>query len=96
MKMNAILLNLGRGGIINEEDLAKALNDDLIYAAGLDVLEKEPIDPNNPLLKIKDKNRLLITPHIAWTSFEARERLVNEIIKNIEAFLEGKERNRVI
>jgi len=50
MKMNAILLNLGRGGIINEEDLAKALNDDLIYAAGLDVLEKEPIDPNNPCL----------------------------------------------
>ncbi len=96
MKMNAILLNLGRGGIINEEDLAKALNDDLIYAAGLDVLEKEPIDPNNPLLKVKDKDRLLITPHIAWTSFEARERLVNEIIKNIEAFLEGKERNRVI
>ncbi len=96
MKMNAILLNLGRGGIVNEEDLAKALNDDLIYAAGLDVLEKEPITPDNPLLKVKDKDRLLITPHIAWTSFEARERLVNEIIKNIEAFIEGKERNRVI
>ncbi len=96
MKMNSILLNLGRGGIVNESDLAKALDDDLIYAAGLDVLEKEPIDSENPLLKIKNKDRLLITPHIAWTSFEARERLVNEIVRNIEAFLEGKERNRVV
>lgn len=95
MKKTAILLNLGRGGIINETDLAKALDDGLIAAAGLDVLEKEPIDENNPLLSIKNKDRLLITPHIAWTSIEARNKLVKEIYINIESFLRGKERNRV-
>ncbi len=96
MKKNAILLNLGRGGIVVEVDLAKALDEDLIGGAGLDVLEKEPIDENNPLLKIKNKEKLLITPHIAWTSIEARQRLVNEIIENIKAFLEGIDRNRVV
>ncbi len=95
MKKNAILLNLGRGGIVNEKDLAIALDSDLIGGAGLDVLEKEPIDPDNPLLKIKNKEKLLITPHIAWTSIEARKRLVNEIVENIRAFLNGSVRNRV-
>lgn len=95
MKSSAILLNLGRGGIVDESDLAKALDEGLIAAAGLDVLLKEPIDPNNPLLKIKNKERLLITPHIAWTSIEARNKLVKEIYLNIESFLRGKERNRV-
>ncbi|ACN98246.1 glycerate dehydrogenase (NADH-dependent hydroxypyruvatereductase) (hpr) (gdh) (hydroxypyruvate dehydrogenase) (glyoxylatereductase) (hpr-a) [Sulfurihydrogenibium azorense Az-Fu1] len=95
MKKTAILLNLGRGGIVNERDLAKALDEGLIAAAGLDVLEKEPIDPDNPLLFIKNKDRLLITPHIAWTSIEARQTLVKEIYLNIEAFIRGKQRNRV-
>ncbi|RUM61789.1 MAG: D-2-hydroxyacid dehydrogenase [Persephonella sp.] len=95
MKPNAILLNLGRGGIINEEDLAKALDEELIGGVGLDVLEKEPIDENNPLLKIKNKERLFITPHIAWTSVEARQRLINEIYENIKAFLKGEIRNRI-
>ncbi len=95
MKKHALLLNLGRGGIVNEKDLAIALDSDLIGGAGLDVLEKEPIDPDNPLLKIKNKEKLLITPHIAWTSIEARKRLVNEIVENIRAFLNGSIRNRV-
>lgn len=95
MKENAILLNLGRGGIVNEKDLAIALDSDMIGGAGLDVLEKEPIDPENPLLKVKNKEKLLITPHIAWTSIEARKRLVNEIVENIRAFLNGEIRNRV-
>ncbi|WP_457622765.1 D-2-hydroxyacid dehydrogenase [Persephonella sp.] len=95
MKPSAILLNLGRGGIVNEEDLAKALDEGLISGAGLDVLEKEPIDPYNPLLSIKNRDRLLITPHIAWTSIEARKRLIQEIAENIRAFLNGEERNRV-
>lgn len=95
MKRTAILLNLGRGRIVNEEDLAKALDGNIIMAAGLDVLEKEPIEKDNPLLKIKNKEKLLITPHIAWTSIEARQRLVNEIYLNIKAFLQGKQRNRV-
>lgn len=95
MKKQAILLNLGRGGIVNESDLAKALDEDIIKAAGLDVLEKEPMDPNSPLLKIKNKEKLLITPHIAWTSLEARQKLVSEIYQNIKAFLQGKQRNRI-
>ncbi len=95
MKKNAILLNLGRGGIVNEKDLAIALDSDLIGGAGLDVLEKEPIDPENPLLKVKNREKLLITPHIAWTSVEARKRLINEIAENIRAFLNGAVRNRV-
>ncbi|MEZ0324136.1 MAG: D-2-hydroxyacid dehydrogenase [Hydrogenothermaceae bacterium] len=95
MKKDAILLNLGRGSIVNEPDLARALDEGLIRAAGLDVLEREPINPDNPLLKIKNKERLLITPHIAWTSIEARNKLVNEIYLNIKAFVQGKERNRV-
>lgn len=95
MKPTAYLLNLGRGGIVIEEDLAKALDENLIAGAGLDVLEKEPIVEDNPLLKVKNKEKLFITPHIAWTSIEARKTLINEIIENIKAFLEGKDRNRV-
>ncbi len=95
MKSSAILLNLGRGGIVNEKDLAKALDESLIAGAGLDVLEREPINEDNPLLKIKNKDRLFITPHIAWTSIEARKRLVSEIYENIKAFLNGEVRNRI-
>jgi len=95
MKPSAILLNLGRGGIVNENDLATALEENIIAGAGLDVLENEPINPDNPLLKIKNQEKILITPHIAWTSIEARQKLINEISKNIEAFLNGSIRNRV-
>ena len=85
LKENAILLNLGRGGIINERDLADHMDKSNIQVA-LDVLEYEPIQKENPLLHIKDKDRLLITPHIAWASKESRERLVKGICKNIELF----------
>ncbi len=95
MSPDSILLNVGRGGIINEGDLARILNEGLIGGAALDVLEMEPIEEDNPLLKVKNKEKLLITPHIAWASVEARNRLIEEIILNIEAFLAGKERNRV-
>ena len=86
LKKNAILLNLGRGGIINEPDLAYALDRQEIYA-GLDVLEKEPIDANNPLMHIAHQERLLITPHIAWASIEARRKLLAGIVSNIETHL---------
>jgi len=85
---NSILLNLGRGGIINEEDLAKFIDTKRVYV-GLDVVSKEPIDENNPLMSVKNRDNLLITPHIAWTSKEARESLVDGIIKNIRGFLDG-------
>jgi len=87
LKEKAVLLNLGRGGIINETDLAYELDRREIYA-GLDVLEKEPIDTNNRLLQIEHKERLLITPHIAWTSIEARKKLLEGIVTNIKSFLQ--------
>jgi len=95
MRKSVIILNLGRGGIINETDLARALDDGLIAGAGLDVLEHEPINEDNPLLKIKNNHRLLITPHIAWTSIEARKKLLEEIALNIKAFVQGERRNRL-
>ena len=88
LKEGAILLNLGRGGIINETDLAYELDRREIYA-GLDVLEKEPIDDTNRLMHIEHKERLLITPHIAWTSIEARRRLLQGIVENIKTHLEA-------
>ena len=87
LKNEAILLNLGRGGIINETDLAFELDRRALYA-GLDVLEEEPITINNRLNEVKHKERLLITPHIAWTSIEARKKLLEGIVNNIKVFME--------
>jgi glycerate dehydrogenase len=89
LKEKSILLNLGRGGIINEEDLAEELNKREIYVA-LDVCKVEPIPQNHPLLSLQHPDRLLITPHIAWASIEARVRLLDGIIKNIESFIGPK------
>ena len=86
MKSSAILLNLGRGPIINEEDLADALEQGQIAAAGLDVLSVEPMQENNPLRRIKDSEKLLVTPHIAWASVEARTRLMEIILGQIKDF----------
>ena len=66
-----------------------------IAAAGLDVLEQEPIQAENPLLRIQDSDRLLITPHIAWASIEARNRMTGEIMQNMESYFAGGRRNRV-
>jgi len=95
MKRSAILLNLGRGGIVNEAALARAIDEGIICCAGTDVLEREPPPPSSPLLKIKHRDRILITPHIAWASVEARERLVNEIYDIIIKFQRGEFKNRV-
>ncbi|MCB9096411.1 MAG: D-2-hydroxyacid dehydrogenase [Arcobacter sp.] len=83
IKEGAILLNLGRGGIINESDLAKIIDEKEIYC-GIDVVSVEPILEENPLLKVSNKNRLLLTPHIGWASVEARNRLVKMVARNIE------------
>jgi len=88
LKEHAILINVGRGGIINEADLAQALDQQTFYA-GLDVLSVEPIEQGNPLLSIKNPNQLLITPHIAWTSIEARQKLLAGIVANIDTFIHG-------
>jgi glycerate dehydrogenase len=87
MKKEAILINAGRGGIVNETDLARALDEGRIAAAALDVLEKEPPEISNPLFSIKQPEKLLITPHIAWASREARERLMDGVVRNISEYL---------
>lgn len=95
MKREAFLVNMGRGPIIVEEDLARAIDEEKIAGAALDVFSVEPILSENPLLSVKNKDRLVLTPHIAWTSVEARERLFNDLIENIRAFNKGEIRNRV-
>jgi len=88
MKKNAVLVNTGRGGIIVEKDLVKALNQNIIFSAAVDVYEKEPLPLSHPFLKVMDKERLLLTPHIAWASLEARRELLRGVYKNIERFKE--------
>ncbi len=95
MKKTAILLNVARGPVVNNRDLYAALMEEEIAAAGLDVLEKEPIATDNPLGKFYDSNRLIITPHMAWASVEARERCVAGVYENIKNFLDGKPSNIV-
>lgn len=87
MKPGAVFLNLGRGPIVDEAALTEALNTGMIAAAGLDVLSQEPMSEDNPLRSIKDSERLIITPHIAWASVEARTRLMEIILEQIKEFL---------
>ena len=95
MKKSAVLINVARGPVVNNADLYTALLEEEIAGAGLDVVEKEPIAVDNPLNKIKDSGKLIITPHIGWASVEARTRCVEEAYKNVEAFLKGESRNVV-
>lgn len=95
MKKNAVLVNVARGPVVNNTDLYHALVDGEIMAAGLDVIEKEPLELSNPLSQLKDSNQLIITPHLAWASVEARTRCVEGVYKNIQAYLKGESRNVV-
>ena len=95
MKPSALLLNLARGPIIDEDALYNALVHEKIAGAGLDVLVTEPIPKNSSLLKIKDSTKLLITPHMAWGTKEARARCLDEVYNNIKAFINGQDRNIV-
>lgn len=96
MKKSAILINVARGPVVNDADLAEALNNGTIAGAGLDVLGVEPMEKDNPLGLIKDSRKLLITPHMAWASVESRQRCFDEVLLNIKAFIEGRERNRLV
>jgi len=87
MKASAIFINVGRGAIVDEQALANAIDNHVIAAAGLDVLTEEPMNPNSPFLHIKDSKRLLITPHIAWASVEARTKLMDIVYNQIRGFI---------
>ncbi len=95
MKNTAILVNVARGPVVNNADLAEALKAGEIAAAGLDVMEGEPLQLTNPLSELKDSNQLIITPHLAWASVEARTRCVEGVYENIKAFLRGEPVNVV-
>ena len=93
MKKNAIIINTARGGVINENDLDKALNEKIIFAAGLDVFEKEPPDPNNPLLK---NSKVLLSPHSSSFTKECKSRMSVETVQNVIDFFENKTKESMI
>jgi len=95
MKKDAIIINVARGAIVDEQALYTALKEKMIAGAGLDVLSKEPMSPDNPLAEYKDSRRLIITPHMAWASIESRNRCMEEVYENIRSFINGEKRNRV-
>lgn len=95
MKKSSVLINVGRGPIVVDEDLAKAIDNNIIKGAALDVFTVEPLSEENPLLKVKNKNKLVLTPHVAWASVEARERLFNDLVDNIKCFYNGQSKNRI-
>lgn len=86
MKPTAVLVNTGRGGIALEEDLARALDDNLIAGAALDVYVKEPLPVSSPLMHLKDPSKIIFSPHTAWSSNEARARLASEMARNIREY----------
>ena len=93
MRDGVIIINNARGGLIEENDLAEALNSGKVYAAAVDVASSEPINPDNPLLKAKN---IFITPHISWAAKETRERLMQMAADNLKAYFNGKDLNRVV
>lgn len=95
MKQEAVLLNLGRGPIVDQAALAKALKEGKIAGAGIDVLQKEPLELSDALLEIQDSTKLIITPHIAWATCEARKRCAVEVYENIVSWKNKIRRNVV-
>lgn len=87
MKPSALLVNVARGGIVDEAALAEALDDGWIAGAALDVFSSEPVKADNPLLALRDPYRLLASPHNAWATGEAIDTLVRCVARNIEAYL---------
>lgn len=86
LKPGVILINMARGGIVNENDISDALNSNWLGAFGTDVFEKEPMAADSPFVKLKNKDNVILTPHIAWTSVEARTLLIEKLIDNIQTF----------
>lgn len=95
IKNSAVLINFARGGIVDENAVAKAIDENKLGGYISDVFEKEPMDAKSALLSIRNKQKLVLTPHIAWASVEARNRLIDGVAKNIKSFLNGNNENRV-
>ena len=93
MPDHALLINTGRGGIVNEADLARAIDEGIIGGAGIDVFTEEPIPQDHPYLSVRHRDHLLLTPHLAWASVEARTRLMDGVYENIREFVASKEDN---
>ena len=87
MKNTAFFINVGRGPIVDEQALKNAIDEGKIAGAGIDVYAVEPLPDNSPLLSIKNKDRIVMTPHTAWASVEARNRLVEMMISNLKKYL---------
>ena len=96
MKKSAILVNVARGSVTDEEALAGAVLDGKIAGLGVDVYTKEPFPNEHPMNRIKDLDNVILTPHIAWGAYESRVRCLDEIRKNIESFEQGEKRNRIV
>lgn len=95
MKRNVVLVNVARGAVTDEKAIAEAIKEERIGGFATDVYSVEPFSENHPFYSILDYDNVLLTPHMAWGAYESRERCLSEIVKNIEAFYEGRERNRV-
>lgn len=95
MKKTAVIINVGRGAVIDEDALSDALNNGIITGAALDVYSEEPPSEGQAILNVKDKEKIVYTPHIAWASVQARERCIEMTAQNIQAFIKGESRNDV-
>lgn len=96
MKKNAVVINVARGAVWDEQAVTDAIVDGIIGGIGCDVFSYEPIDENHPFVKILDRDNVLLTPHMAWGAFESRTRCFNTVLSNIEAYLDGREQNRIV
>lgn len=95
MKKEAVIINLARGAVVVNDDIVRALKEGLIAGYGSDVFDVEPLEKDNPLLQVPS-DKIVLSPHIGWATVEARERLFAEVIHNIEAYVKGESRNRIV
>ena len=95
MKKDVIIVNSARGAVLNEDDVAYAVEEGIIGGFGCDVYSSEPFGSSHPYNRIMNRPNVILTPHAAWGSFEARERCINIIAENIQAFIDNKTLNRV-
>ena len=96
MKKDAVLVNVARGAVCDEEALADAILADRLAGVGIDVYSKEPFGEDHPMARIAGRDNVILTPHMAWGSYEARVRCCEEIARNIESFIKGEKRNRIV